>query len=175
MKTQLLKIAGAAALVSGLAACATGTPYGYQVSQPTYSQPTYSQPGYSQPGYSSQVGAVEFGRISNVQLVSQGSTANPNNGTAGTLIGGVLGGVLGNQVGHGGGRAAATILGAVGGAAVGNRIANNQAGAYNSTGPVYRVWVQMDSGVTRTYDVSALGDLHPGDRVRVENGAIYLS
>jgi hypothetical protein len=38
---------------------------------------------------------------------------------------------------------------------------------------VYRVAVQTDSGAMRTYDVSATGDLQPGDRVRVENGVIY--
>jgi outer membrane lipoprotein SlyB len=40
---------------------------------------------------------------------------------------------------------------------------------------VYRVSVQTDSGQLRTYDVSATGDLRPGDRVRIENGVIYLS
>jgi uncharacterized protein YcfJ len=82
---------------------------------------------------------------------------------------------LGNQVGHGGGRAAATILGAVGGAAVGNHMAGGGQRAYNTAGPVYRVSVQTDSGQMRTYDVSATGDLRPGDRVRIENGVIYLA
>ena len=27
----------------------------------------------------------------------------------------------------------------------------------------------------RTYDVNATGDLRPGDRVRIENGVIYLA
>ncbi|MBE7942493.1 MULTISPECIES: glycine zipper 2TM domain-containing protein [Ramlibacter] len=176
MDTRILKIAGAAALATGLAACATYPAPGY----PPTAGPAYSvvTPPQQQPYYgNTQAAAVEYGRITNVQLVSQGtSAANTNNNTAGTLLGGVVGGVLGNQIGHGGGRAAATILGAVGGAAVGNRLTNPPGGAYaQASGPVYRVWVQMDSGVTRTYDVSAIGDLHPGDRVRVENGAIYLS
>jgi outer membrane lipoprotein SlyB len=56
---------------------------------------------------------------------------------------------------------------------VGNRIAN--ANSYPAGSPVYRVSVQTDNGYLRTYDVSATGDLRPGDRVRIENGVIYLS
>ena len=73
------------------------------------------------------------------------------------------------------GKAAATILGAVGGAAVGNRIAGGNNAYANTPGPVYRVSVQTDNGQLRTYDVSATGDLRPGDRVRIENGVIYLA
>ena len=93
----------------------------------------------------------------------------------GAAVGGIVGGVLGNQIGHGSGRAAATILGALGGAAVGNNIANSNRPYANTAGPVYRVSVQTDSGQLRTYDVSATGDLRPGDRVRIENGVIYQS
>jgi hypothetical protein len=35
--------------------------------------------------------------------------------------------------------------------------------------------VQTDQGQMRTYDVSTTGDLRPGDRVRIENGVIYLA
>jgi outer membrane lipoprotein SlyB len=155
-----------------LTACTTPGPYGsdnYPVSQPG--------PGATVPygGYSNQPGYVEYGRITNVALISQG--ARPGNTAAGTALGAVVGGLLGNQIGSGGGRAAATILGAVGGAAVGNRIAGGNAGGNyaDSAGPVYRVSVQTDNGQLRTYDVSATGDLRPGDRVRIENGVIYLS
>ena len=108
-----------------------------------------------------------------VSVSSPASAPLRPNSTAGTLLGAVVGGALGNQIGHGGGRAAATILGAVGGAAVGNRLSGGN--TYNTTGPVYRVSVQTDNGQYRTYDVSATGDLRPGDRVRIENGVIYLS
>lgn len=170
MNQTIFKIAAGAALAAGLAACGTVDPYGPN------NYPVSPSAGAGAPAYYNQTAAVEYGRITNVQLVSNGTTASNGNTTAGTLIGGVLGGVLGNQVGHGNGRAAATILGAVGGAAVGNNIARNSQGpAYNSAGPVYRVWVQTDQGITRTYDVSAVGDLRVGDRVRVENGVIYMS
>jgi hypothetical protein len=41
------------------------------------------------------------------------------------------------------------------------------------TDPVYRVTVDTDQGAVRYYDVPATGDLHIGDRVRIENGMIY--
>jgi hypothetical protein len=39
--------------------------------------------------------------------------------------------------------------------------------------PVYRITLRTDQGATRVYDVPATGDLHVGDRVRVDNGMIY--
>ena len=63
-------------------------------------------------------------------------------------------------------------LGAVvAGAVLGSQIARNQSGA--TTMPGYRVTVQTDQGLMRTYEVSATGDLRVGDRVRVDNGVIY--
>lgn len=118
------------------------------------------------------VPSVEYGRITNVALVSPGTSASGANAAAGTIGGGLVGGALGSMVGGGAGRVAATILGAVTGAAVGNSLAtrpyNNYAGA------VYRVWVQTDSGAIRTYDVAANSNLRAGDRVRIENNAIYM-
>jgi outer membrane lipoprotein SlyB len=32
-----------------------------------------------------------------------------------------------------------------------------------------------DTGIYRTYDVPSTGDIRVGDRIRVENGVIYLS
>jgi outer membrane lipoprotein SlyB len=121
--------------------------------------------------YTYAVPAVEYGRVTNVALVSRGTRAAGNTG-AGAVIGAVGGGLLGNTVGGGAGRIAATIVGAMAGAAVGNSIEN--APRYDYAGPVYRVWIATDSGVMRTYDVGAYTDLHPGDRVRIDNGQIYL-
>ena len=39
--------------------------------------------------------------------------------------------------------------------------------------PGYRITMQSDAGVMRTYEVPATGDLRVGDRVRVDNGVIY--
>ena len=42
-----------------------------------------------------------------------------------------------------------------------------------TTAPGYRITMQSDQGVVRTYEVPATGDLRVGDRVRVDNGVIY--
>jgi outer membrane lipoprotein SlyB len=176
---RTLSAACAVVVASTLTACAVREPfYGAQNFPEQQAAPmaSYSNPANAPRAYpSQQAGYVEYGRITNVSLISQG--ARPNSGAGGAAIGAVAGGLLGNQIGHGSGRAAATILGALGGAALGNNIANaNNGGAYpNTAGPVYRVSVQTDTGQLRTYDVSATGDLRPGDRVRIENGVIYLS
>jgi outer membrane lipoprotein SlyB len=163
-----LSLASCVALAGGLAACAyNADPYGPNNYPVSSVNPNPGGVAYAAPQ------GVEFGRITNVALVSNGASASGNAG-AGTVLGGVVGGVLGNQIGHGAGRAAATILGAVGGAAVGNNLENRNR-QYATNGPVYRVWVQTDSGATRTYDVASTGDLRPGDRVRIENGVIYLA
>lgn len=157
---RLSILASTVAMAAGLVACGTYDPY--PVSQPA----PY--------GTSSQQVGVEYGRVTNVSLIRPATGASSGNSTAGTVLGAVVGGALGNQIGSGTGRAAATILGAVGGAALGNRIGGG-APNYATTEPVYRVTVQTDQGYMRTYDVSATGDLRPGDRVRIENGVIYLA
>jgi outer membrane lipoprotein SlyB len=165
---RYLSIASAAVLAAGLAACAAPDPYGpnnYPVSQPNT---TYVAPG--QP-----VAAIEYGQITNVQLVSGQPVRNPNRGAVGSVIGGIVGGLLGNTIGGGSGRAAATVLGAVGGAVVGNNLAQRDANNYAAGQTVYRVTVQTDQGAYRSYDVAANADLRVGDRVRIENGVIYLA
>jgi outer membrane lipoprotein SlyB len=161
--TRLFTLATACVLVAGLTACA-GDPYGpnnYPVSGVT-------------PVSSPQASYVEFGRITNVSMINPGTSASGNT-TAGTVAGAVIGGVLGNTIGGGSGRAVATILGAVGGAMVGNRLQANANGRYaNVNGPVHRVTVQTDQGAIREFDVSASSDLRAGDRVRIENGVIYM-
>jgi len=134
---------------------------------------TYVTPGGTTtvvPAQAYAAPSIEYGRVTNVAMVSSG-TRSSGNTAAGTVIGGVVGGVLGNTIGHGAGRAAATVLGAAAGAAVGNNVASHQYANY--AGPVYRVWVQTDAGLMRTYDVTAT-NLRPGDRVRIDNGVIYM-
>jgi outer membrane lipoprotein SlyB len=111
-----MSVATAVTAAVVLTACGTADPYGannYPAGSPP---PTSSYPSSpNQP-----VAYLEYGRITNVEQINTGATANQ--GTAGTIIGGVAGAVIGNQIGSGGGRAAATVLGALGGAVVGNRV-----------------------------------------------------
>lgn len=112
---------------------------------------------------------VEYGRVANIEVLRSETGAYGTSG-AGAVTGGVIGGVVGNQFGRGNGRAAATALGLVGGALLGNAIeANNNAPrVYES----YRVSIQTDNGGYRAFDVAHPGDLHIGDRVRIDNGQI---
>lgn len=176
-KFRLASMAAAVAVAGALTACASSTdlygPNNYPVSSadPGRTYPYGTYPAQAQPAY------VEFGRVTNVTMISGGPPGyTPNRSAAGGVIGAIIGGVLGNQIGSGGGRAAATVLGATAGAVVGSNVGRNTAPqAYNSQYPVYRVTVQTDQGQMRTYDVNATGDLRPGDRVRIENGVIYLA
>ncbi|WP_048439310.1 glycine zipper 2TM domain-containing protein [Caenimonas sp. SL110] len=162
MKFRLATLATSAVLVAGLSACASD-PYG----------PNYYPTSSVTPIQSAPSSYVEYGRITNVSMINPG-TRVAGNTTAGTIAGAVVGGVLGSTIGGGSGRAVATILGAVGGAAIGSRLQANQNGMYNTAGPVHRVSVTTDQGMTREYDVSASSDLRVGDRVRIENGVIYM-
>jgi outer membrane lipoprotein SlyB len=88
----------------------------------------------------------------------------------GAILGGVTGGIIGHQIGSGRGNTAATIAGAVGGALVGNEIEREQ----RVEGDRYRVTVRLDSGGILATDQSDRIALRVGDRVRVENGHVYL-
>ena len=112
---------------------------------------------------------VEFGRVSNVEIIrSQEPASGPG---IGAVIGGVAGAVVGSQIGSGNGRTAATIIGAVGGAVAGNAIEKSRT-ANVAAGESYRVSVQLDNGSMRSYDTSSYGELRIGDRVRIENGQL---
>jgi outer membrane lipoprotein SlyB len=164
-KFRFLPLAGAATLAAAMTACSTVDLYGSPA-------PVTYPAAASQP-----VAAVEFGRVTNVSLISGTPRAAATSGrsVAGAAIGAIVGGLLGNQVGGGSGRTAATVLGAAGGALAGSQIARRSDGTYATNDPVYRIEVQTDTGQIRTYDVAATGDLRPGDRVRIENGVIYLA
>jgi outer membrane lipoprotein SlyB len=142
-------------------------PAGTSYPAPVYNTPYPNQPAYGG-GYGSQQAGVEYGRITNVDVMR--TQAQRETSPAGAIIGGIVGGVLGNQIGGGSGRSAATAVGVVGGA-----IAGNEIGKRNGTqaGETFRVNVQVDNGTMRSYDVPALGDLRAGDRVRIENGTLF--
>ena len=157
---RLTKLASAAVVIAGLAACA---------SQPMYSPaPASSYPSASYPTGNTAPGYVEYGRVTGVELIR---TQEPARGSgAGAVIGGIAGGVLGNQIGRGSGRDLATIAGVAGGALAGNAIEKN---TQTQGRDAYRVSVQTDNGVVRAYDLSSAGDMRVGDRVRIENGQLF--
>jgi outer membrane lipoprotein SlyB len=145
-----------------LAACSSYPVNSYPSTYPT----TTTYPAASHP-----VAGVEYGRIINIEYMPVGTTAPASSNILGAVVGGLAGAALGSQIGGGSGRTAATVLGGVAGAMVGNQIARNQQGV--TTAPGYRITMQSDQGVIRTYEVPATGDLRVGDRVRVDNGVIY--
>jgi outer membrane lipoprotein SlyB len=100
------------------------------------------------------------GSVTAIEPVRQ----RPQGSGAGAVIGGVLGGVVGNQFGHGLGRAAMTGVGAAGGAIAGNNVERN----YKTAVVGYRVHVRLDNGNTRTFQRKNIGNLHVGDRVRLD-------
>lgn len=166
-----LKFAAAGAAVASLAACGSAP-----MSQPVGSYPTTTS---SYPATASTAPAsLEYGRVTGIEYVPPGTSTASSGGpnVLGAVVGGLGGAVLGRQIGGGSGRDAATVLGGVAGAAVGSQVGRGQqAPAATTTQPTYRVSVQTDQGVMRTYEVPTPGELRVGDRVRVENGVIYKS
>lgn len=144
-------LAAAASALALMTACS---------SQPSRTESSRSFP--SSPSMS-PANTLQYGNVSNIELVPMTSRSS----AGGAVLGAVIGAVVGNQVGSGSGRAAATGLGAVGGALIGNNIARNRA-----DNEVYRITVRMDNGVTAQYDYERVDDLRIGDRVRVEGGQI---
>jgi outer membrane lipoprotein SlyB len=161
---RLSSLAAGAVAIATLAACSS---YPLGPTYPVATTTTY--PAY--PVSSMAVAGTEYGRIVNIEYLPVGTTAPSSPSILGAVVGGLAGAVLGSNIGHGNGRTAATVLGGVAGAAVGNQIARNRQGMTTQAG--YRITMQSDQGVIRTYEVPATGDLHVGDRVRVDNGVIY--
>jgi len=123
----------------------------------------------SAPGTAWAQASIQYGRITNVQMVTQ---ENARAQTGGALVGGALG----NQVGKGDGRKAATVAGAVIGGAVGRDIDRRN----NPRRPVteYQTQCRIEPSwhPVRMYDVTWRDrgrlhtermDIHPGTHVRV--------
>lgn len=109
---------------------------------------------------------VQYGTVGRIEEID----THVGDSGGGAALGALIGGVVGNQIGHGGGRAAATALGVFGGAVAGDNVERANAAAASNT--VYRVFVRFDDGSTRHFDYRALGGLHSGERVRLENGVL---
>lgn len=164
---RLMSLASSAIALATLAACA---PMNGPMNSPApvSSYPTTSYPQSTYSNQNSQGNYVEYGRISNVEVLrSQGQAQGSG---LGAVLGGVAGALVGSQIGGGNGRTAATVAGAFGGAVAGNAIEKNRSSGSTET---YRVSVQLDNGGTRVYDVPYSGELRTGDRVRIENNQLY--
>lgn len=128
-------------------------------SQPTYNERVYDTPRANAPAYG------EYGQVTSIEVIPVASRSSG----AGAILGAVIGGVVGNQFGSGSGKAAMTGVGIVGGAVAGNAIENRN----KRDDEVYRVWIRMDNGSTRSLDFQRVDDLRVGDRVRYDGGQLY--
>ena len=164
---RLITLASTTVALSALVACGS-TPM--RTNMPTTSYPSTSYPGSSSTGSSTSTapGYVEYGRVTSVELVHSQNSGQGSG--AGAVIGGIAGGVLGHQIGGGTGRDLATIAGVAGGAIAGNSIEKN---SQMQGRDFYRISVQADNGIVRSYDLSSSGELRVGDRVRIDNGQLY--
>lgn len=117
---------------------------------------------------------------------SDTTASDPRNAAlAGAVVGGVVGGVTGNQFGKGDGRTVTTVAGTVLGAAVGYKAGPRMAGMLSDTQWSYRQCETVERVETREellgYRVKyryrghiyhTRTDRHPGDRIRVNGGAL---
>jgi outer membrane lipoprotein SlyB len=102
------------------------------------------------PGISGQ------GVVQSIQETQQASTT-------GNVVG-----ALGSLVGGGTGQTIATTVGAVGGSIAGSSVASKAAAE-----TVWVVNIRFDDGINRTVTVSQRPNYRPGDKVRVDNGAVF--
>ena len=167
----------AVALAALLAACAA--PYGpnyYPASSTNpYGYGTQAAPAgtYGTPA-APAASPVEYGRITNVALISSGGPVATGNDPAGPSSAAWSAAFWATRSAVAAGRASATVLGVVGGAAVGSHLAGGNR-VYDTAAPVHASGCRPTPAVMRTFDVNATGNLRAGDRVRIENGQIYLA
>jgi len=161
--SHLAPIASAVAAAAMLAACSHRPVVVNTVPPPVAAAPAVTT--VPAPVVAPAVVGVEFGRVTNIEFFQTRPTSGIN--VPGAIVGGVAGAVVGSALS--GGRDAATVLGGAAGAAIGSQVGKPTTAGSS----VYRVTIQVDTGVYRTYDVPATGDLKVGDRVRIENGVIY--
>jgi len=186
-----LKQGGLVLAVAVLAGCAqTPTHYGYSGSQPVYQNssgsypapaPVYQNSGsYPAPVYDSSNGgyngnggynqaatAGTWGTVTRVDNLG----AKKDTGL-GAAIGAVGGAIAGNQIGRtmNDAKTTGTVVGAVGGGLIGNAIERN----HNANNTMLRVYVRMDNGGERYWDVPA-SELQPavGQRLRIQDDRLY--
>lgn len=105
-----------------------------------------------------------LGVVQSIQETQRTSTAA---NAVGAIGGAVVGGLLGSTIGGGTGQTIATTVGAMGGAMAGSSVAG-KAGAET----VWVVNVRFEDGIDRAVTVTQRPNYRPGERVRVEGGAV---
>ena len=159
---QLIFCTAAVVVAAAVVACApVPVQNAYPASYPQTKQGVY--PATANPSQNQQGALVEYGRVSSIEVVQ--TPAQTQGSGVGALIGGVAGAAVGRQIGGGSGRDAATAVGAL----AGNAVEKSRNSALSQS---QRVFVQLDSGGVRSYDVLATGQFRVGDRVRVENNQL---
>jgi uncharacterized protein YcfJ len=189
LMVNVLNIAIAAALVTGLSACNRNADAGIANgaadsgagvganSGVRYAKVVSVDPVHSTVNNPKQVCHDE--------TVTHSAPPKDEHRIAGTAIGAVVGGLVGNQVGGGKGKTLATVAGAVGGGYAGNRIEASRQHAQvttsverkcrtvnNTSSKIVGYDVRyVYNGVTRTVRM----DHDPGDRVQVQEGVTAVS
>lgn len=108
--------------------------------------------------------AANYGRVSDIEIL----TLESRSSGSGAVLGAVIGGVLGHQVGKGTGKDIATGAGAIGGAVAGSNIEKRN----GHDSDIYRVTVTFENGSRQKFDYEDIDDLRVGDEVRVRDGQI---
>ena len=88
---------------------------------------------------------------------------------AGAVGGAAAGGVIGHQIGSGSGNKIATVVGALAGGYAGHKAEERI-----RTQTAYRVTVRMESGGTRTFEMSDASHLSPGQKVTVHGDQVVV-
>lgn len=189
LTVNVLNIAVAAALATGLSACNRNADAGVSNASADAGASASADAGVKY----AKVVSVDPVRstVNNPKQVCHDETVThteppkDQHQIAGTAIGAVVGGLLGNQVGSGKGRTLATVAGAVGGGYAGNRIQASRQHAQvstsverkcdtvnNTSNKIVGYDVRYEyNGVTRTVRM----DHDPGDRVQVQEGVTAVS
>ena len=192
---KLFTRVGTMAVAAALAACAqTPTHYGYSGSQPAYQSSAGSYPsappapvyngggnypapvydsssngGYGNGGYNQTASASTWGTVTRVDnLGTKQSTG------LGAAIGAGVGAIAGNQIGRqmNDAKTTGTVVGAIGGGVIGNAIERNQ----NANNTMQRVYVRLDNGSERYWDVPASQmQVGVGQRLRVQNDQLFTN
>ena len=189
LMVNVLNVAMAAALVTGVTACNRSADAGVSngaadagAAASTETGVKYAKVVSVDPVHSTVNNPRE---VCHDETVSQTTPPKDEHRIAGTAIGAVAGGLLGHMVGGGKGNTLATVAGAVGGGYAGNRIEASRQHAQvttsverkcntvnNTSSKVVGYDVRyVYNGVTRTVRM----DHDPGDRVQVQEGVTAVS